>query len=166
MTIARLPYREAEFRVTLRGHQLPGRARREAARFTLAIAVAGAAMRLPAFWLRGNWRGLAVALGPGMLLMWLAGAAIAAVVLGLPLLRRIPAWLLLRRCSNAMMIQDETGSAAPWPFISLAVGASVLAHGIGGDGNVCVVPHLKPLSKPHVVSMVASASDRSERPPR
>ena len=57
---------------------------REAARFTLAIAVTGAAMRLPAFWLRQNWRGLAVALGPGMLLMWLAGAAIAAVMLGLP----------------------------------------------------------------------------------
>lgn len=30
----------------------------------------------------------------------------------------------------AMMIKDETGSAALWPFISLAIGASVLAHGI------------------------------------
>ena len=64
---------------------------REAARFTLAIAVTGAAMRLPAFWLRQNWRGLAIALGPGMVLMWVAGAAIAAVLLGLPLL---PALLL------------------------------------------------------------------------
>jgi len=64
---------------------------REAARFTLAIAVTGAAMRLPAFWLRRNWRGLTVALGPGMVLMWGAGTAIAALVLGLPLL---PALLL------------------------------------------------------------------------
>ena len=64
---------------------------REAARFTLAIAVTGSAMRLPAFWLRRNWRGLAVALGPGMVLMWLTGAACAAVLLGLPLL---PALLL------------------------------------------------------------------------
>ena len=64
---------------------------REAARFTLAIAVTGAAMRLPAFWLRQNWRGLAVALGPGMMLMWAAGAAMAALVLGLA---PLPALLL------------------------------------------------------------------------
>ena len=30
----------------------------------------------------------------------------------------------------AMMIQDETGSAELWPPISLAIGASVVAHGI------------------------------------
>ena len=59
---------------------------REAARVTLAIAVTGAAMRLPAYWLRQNWRGLAVALGPGMLLMWLAGALVSAVTTGLPAL--------------------------------------------------------------------------------
>jgi NhaP-type Na+/H+ or K+/H+ antiporter len=59
---------------------------REAARVTLAIAVTGAAMRLPAYWLRRNWRGLAVALGPGMLLMWVAGAAVGAVTIGLPIL--------------------------------------------------------------------------------
>ncbi len=56
----------------------------EAARMTLAIAVTVAAMRLPANWLRSSWRGLAVALGPGMLLMWGAGAAVSAVTLGLP----------------------------------------------------------------------------------
>ena len=59
---------------------------REAARLTLAIAVLAAAIRLPRGWLRRNWRGLAIALGPGMLLMWGAGAAITAVSLGLPLL--------------------------------------------------------------------------------
>ncbi len=57
---------------------------REAARFTLAIAVTGAAMRLPAYWLRQNWRGLLVALVPGMLLMWGAGAAVALAASGLP----------------------------------------------------------------------------------
>jgi NhaP-type Na+/H+ or K+/H+ antiporter len=59
---------------------------REAARVTLAIAVTAAAMRLPAYWLRQNWRGLAVALGPGMVLMWLAGALVSAVTVGLPAL--------------------------------------------------------------------------------
>ena len=59
---------------------------REAARVTLAIAVTGAAMRLPAFWLRQNWRGLAVALGPGMVLMWIAGALVSAATIGLPIL--------------------------------------------------------------------------------
>lgn len=64
---------------------------REAARFTLAIAVTGAAMRLPAYWLRQNWRGLAVVLGPGMVLMWLTGGVVGALAFGLPLL---PALLL------------------------------------------------------------------------
>ena len=59
---------------------------REAARVTLAIAVTGAAMRLPAYWLRQNWRGLAIALGPGMLLMWAAGALVADGTIGLPVL--------------------------------------------------------------------------------
>jgi NhaP-type Na+/H+ or K+/H+ antiporter len=59
---------------------------REAARVTLAIAVTGAAMRLPAYWLTQNWRGLAIALGPGMLLMWAAGALVTSVTIGLPTL--------------------------------------------------------------------------------
>ena len=59
---------------------------REAARVTLAIAVTGAAMRLPAYWLRQHWSGLAVALGPGMLLMWAAGACVASATIGLPIL--------------------------------------------------------------------------------
>jgi len=57
---------------------------REAARVTLAIAVTGAALRVPAGWMRANWRGLAVALGPGMILMWAAGALVSATALGLP----------------------------------------------------------------------------------
>ncbi len=57
---------------------------REAARVTLAIAVLASAMRLPRGWLRRHWRGLSVALGPGMLLMWGAGAALTWLCLGLP----------------------------------------------------------------------------------
>ena len=88
-------------------------------------------------WLRLGWRGVAFAVG-------------------ILLLRRLPAWLLIGRlmpwtCSvrsaafagwfgpigaaalfYAMLIQDETGSRVLWPFISLAIGASVLAHGITG----------------------------------
>ena len=59
---------------------------REAARITLAIAVLASAIRLPRGWLRRHWRGIAVAIGPGMLLMWAAGAAVASATLGLPLL--------------------------------------------------------------------------------
>ncbi len=59
---------------------------REAARITLAIAVTAAAMRLPAYWLRRNWRGMAVALGPGMLLAWGAGTLVTALTFGLPVL--------------------------------------------------------------------------------
>jgi NhaP-type Na+/H+ or K+/H+ antiporter len=75
---------------------------------------------------------------------------------GILLLRRVPAWLLLGRFMPwthslarvlfagwfgpigaaalfyAMEIQDRTGLAPIWPAISLAVGASVLAHGITG----------------------------------
>src|SRR3954452_3330833 len=57
---------------------------REAARVTLAIAVLAAAMRLPRGWLRRHWGGLAVSLGPGMLLMWAAGTAVTAFSFGLP----------------------------------------------------------------------------------
>ena len=59
---------------------------REAARVTLAIAVLASAVRLPRGWLRRHWRGLSVALGPGMLLMWAAGTAVVFLCLRLPLL--------------------------------------------------------------------------------
>jgi NhaP-type Na+/H+ or K+/H+ antiporter len=57
---------------------------REAARVTLAIAVLAAAIRLPRDWMRTHWRGLGVALGPGMLLMWAAGTAVTALSFHLP----------------------------------------------------------------------------------
>ncbi|NPD70216.1 sodium:proton antiporter [Lichenicola cladoniae] len=69
------------------GHDPTARAVfREARRVTLAIAVLASAVRLPRGWLRRHWRSLSVALGPGMLLMWAAGTAVAWVCLGLPLL--------------------------------------------------------------------------------
>jgi len=57
---------------------------REVARVALAIAVTAAAIRLPKGWMRRHWRGLFVALVPGMLGMWLAGTAVTALTLGLP----------------------------------------------------------------------------------
>ncbi len=71
-------------RLDVSGDPLAASVLREAARVTLAISVTGAAIRLPAGWIRAHWRGLAVALGPGMLLMWAAGAAVTVVTLGLP----------------------------------------------------------------------------------
>ena len=55
---------------------------REAARITLAIAITGAAMRLPTYWLRLNWRELGVSLVPGVLPRWGAGSAVAAATPG------------------------------------------------------------------------------------
>lgn len=57
----------------------------EAARLALAIAVVGAALRLPAGYLRRNWRELAVILMPGMILVWLIGGLLAGLILGWPL---------------------------------------------------------------------------------
>ncbi|WP_028078977.1 cation:proton antiporter domain-containing protein [Solimonas soli] len=53
----------------------------EAARFALAIAVVGAALRLPSGYLRRCWRELALILLPGMLLVWLIGAGLAMLLL-------------------------------------------------------------------------------------
>jgi NhaP-type Na+/H+ or K+/H+ antiporter len=94
----------------------------------------------------------------GVAIPWGAWTAMGwrgvAFAVGILLLRRLPAWLLLGRLMPwirpvgnavfagwfgpigaaalfyAMLIQDEIGSAQLWPFISLAIGASVLAHGV------------------------------------
>lgn len=58
----------------------------EAARFALAIAVVGAALRLPTGYLRRCWQELAVILSGGMVLMWLIGAGMAMLILQWPLL--------------------------------------------------------------------------------
>lgn len=59
---------------------------KEVARITLAIAVMGAALRLPPAYVARRRRDLAIVLGLGLTAMWLTGAALAAVFLGLALL--------------------------------------------------------------------------------
>ncbi|MCP9221567.1 cation:proton antiporter [Erythrobacter sp. LQ02-29] len=58
----------------------------EVARITLGIAVMGTALRLPFSFLRRYWRDLAVVLMIGLVLMWLTGAAFAALFLGVGVL--------------------------------------------------------------------------------
>ncbi len=109
---------------------------REAARVTLAIAVLAAAMRLPRGWLRQNWRGLAVALGPGMLMMWAAGAAIVAWCFHLP-------WLVCALIGaviaptdpvlSAPVVSGELARRAVPPDLRHAISAeSALNDGLAG----------------------------------
>jgi NhaP-type Na+/H+ or K+/H+ antiporter len=77
----------------------------EAARIALAIAVVGAAIRLPTGYLRASWRELAWILGPGMTLMALSGAALALLMLHWNLL---PALLL-----GAILAPTDPVLAAP-----------------------------------------------------
>jgi NhaP-type Na+/H+ or K+/H+ antiporter len=86
-----------------------------------------------------------------------------AFVIGILLLRRIPAWLLLRRFMPwarrlpenlfvgwfgpvgaaamfyALQAQDMTGLGMLWPIVSLAAFASVLAHGVTGTSLTAVL---------------------------
>ncbi len=54
-----------------------------AARLTLAVALTGVALRLPAGYFGRNWRSLTVLLGLLMPLMWLSGSLLAYLILGL-----------------------------------------------------------------------------------
>ncbi len=58
----------------------------EVARITLGIAVMGTALRLPMSYVRSWWQDMAVVLLIGLPLMWLTGAGLAAVFLGVGLL--------------------------------------------------------------------------------
>jgi len=128
----------------------------EAARVTLAIAVLAGALRLPQGWLRQNWRGLAVALGPGMLLMWAVGAAVAFWCLGLPplvcvLIGAIVAptdpvlsapvvsgELALRAVPddlrNAITAESSINDGLAGPFVLLPVALLACAGSIGAGG--------------------------------
>lgn len=55
----------------------------QAARLTIAIAVTSIALRLPEDYFRRRVRAMATILGPGMIGMWLASAAVVYVVLDL-----------------------------------------------------------------------------------
>jgi sodium/hydrogen antiporter len=91
------------------------------------------------------------------------GWRVPAFVLGVLFLRRIPAWLLLRRFMPwarrlpenlfvgwfgpvgaaamfyALQAQDMTGLGILWPIVSLAACASVLAHGVTGTSFTAVL---------------------------
>lgn len=86
-------------------------------------------MRLPAYELGQNWRGLAVALGPGMALMWVTGGVLGHLVFGLlwlpalllgaaiaptdPVLSApIPTGRLARRAAPALLRNDMTAESA------------------------------------------------------
>ncbi len=103
---------------------------REAARLTLSIAVLAAAMRLPRGWLRRHWRGLAVALGPGMLLMWAAGTAIVAWMFHLP-------WLI---CALVGAIIAPTDPVLSAPVVSGALARQAvpadLRHAISAESAI------------------------------
>lgn len=58
----------------------------EAARLTLAIALMGVALRLPPGFFLRRWRSMAVVLGLGMPIMWLASSALSYLLLDVPLL--------------------------------------------------------------------------------
>lgn len=128
---------------------------REAARVTLAIAVLAAALRLPRGWLRRHWRGIAVALGPGMLLMWAAGAAVAFWCLGLPplvcvlvgaivaptdpvLSAPVASGELARRAvpddlRHAITAESSINDGLAGPFVMLPVALLTGSGGIGGE---------------------------------
>lgn len=103
---------------------------REAARVTLAIAVLAGAIRLPRGWLRRNWRGLAVVLGPGMILMAASGAAIAMASFQLPFLT----CLLI----GAMVAPTDPVLSAPVVTGALANRAvpTQLRHGITAESGI------------------------------
>src|SRR5215207_2289686 len=56
----------------------------EAALVTLGVALVGVALRLPVGYSRRNWRLLFVLLGIVMPLMWIAGALLAYLIVGVP----------------------------------------------------------------------------------
>ncbi len=116
-------------------HPLDAAILREAARITLAIAVTAAAMRLPAYWLRQNWRGLAVALGPGMLLMWAAGALVTWATLGLPVLTCLLVGAAIAPTDPVLSAPILTGRlalrAVPGPLRDAMTAESGINDGLG-----------------------------------
>lgn len=85
---------------------------REAARVTLAISVMGAALRLPYAYEFRRWRELAVVLGLGMPLMWLASSAVIYLVLGLPVLLALLVGAVLTPTDPVVADSIVTGQTA------------------------------------------------------
>ncbi|MDJ0388456.1 cation:proton antiporter [Roseomonas sp. E05] len=132
---------------------------REAARIALAIAVTAAAIRLPQGWLGAHWRGLLVILGPGMLGMWLAGSAITALTLGLPvgtcfmigaataptdpvlsapiLTGRLARWAVPEQLTAALNAESGMNDGLALPLVMLPI--LLLGHGPADAGLEWVV---------------------------
>jgi NhaP-type Na+/H+ or K+/H+ antiporter len=93
-------------------------------------------LRLPQRWLAGHWRGLAVALGPGMLLMWAAGAAVAYWCLGLPPLVSLLIGAIIAPTDPVLSAPIISGDLAQWavpPDLRHAIGAeSSINDGLAG----------------------------------
>ncbi|HQT80450.1 MAG TPA: cation:proton antiporter [Rhodopila sp.] len=106
---------------------------REAARITLTVAVIGAAMRVPRGWMRRQWRGMALVLGPGMVLMWAAGVLVTWLTFGLTL--GLP--LLLCVLVGAAVSPTDPVLAAPIVSGSLAndMIPPALRHGITAESG-------------------------------
>ena len=58
--------------------------REKVARLTLGIALVGVALRVPREYPRRNWRGMALLIGLGMVLMWAVSTALVYLILALP----------------------------------------------------------------------------------
>ncbi|MXP62481.1 sodium:proton antiporter [Roseomonas sp. M0104] len=132
---------------------------REAARVALALAVTAAAIRLPQGWLSAHWRGLAVALGPGMLGMWLASTAVTSLTLGLPVVTcfligaavaptdpvlsapilngRLARWAMPRELINALNAESGMNDGLALPLVMLPI--LLLGHGPEDAGLEWVV---------------------------
>jgi sodium/hydrogen antiporter len=84
----------------------------EAARITIAIGLMAIALRLPPDYLRSQWRPLLVMVAVVMPLMALAGAALAAWLLGLPLLIALLLGAILCPTDPIVATSIVTGEAA------------------------------------------------------
>ena len=84
----------------------------EAARTTLALAVMGAALRLPSDYMKRCWREMALVLGLGMPLMWLLASGVAWLVLPFSLLNCLLIGAILSPTDPVLAASILTGRTA------------------------------------------------------
>jgi NhaP-type Na+/H+ or K+/H+ antiporter len=106
---------------------------REVARVTLAVTVTAAALRLPKGWLRGHWRGLAVVLGPGMLMMWVVGSLAASTVLGVPPLLALLVGAVITPTDPVLSVPVVSGALAR-EAVPTNMRHALTAESAGNDG--------------------------------
>jgi len=110
----------------------------EAARVALAVAVVGAAIRLPGGYLRSAWRELAWILGGGMTLMALVGAALAYMVLNWNLLPALLLGAILAPTDPVLAAPIVTGKIAN-RFVPPRLRFSITAESGSNDGLALVL---------------------------